>query len=179
MVDPVTSRLWGYRLLFVVLVMLLVIGRMLPVGQDPGSLPGPDVILALTFAWVMRRPAYVPAPLIVALFVPVDLLLQQPPGLGALTTLLGAEFLRSRRGPSRDLPFLAEWAMVAAVLLGVAGTTQAILVILVTEAPPLGLQLVRALFTAAAYPLVVAFSAYLLNIRRPSPGEVDALGDRL
>jgi len=40
--------------------------RILPLSTEPGSVPGPDVVLCLTFAWVLRRPEYVPALLIAA-----------------------------------------------------------------------------------------------------------------
>jgi len=45
--------------------------------------------------------------------------------------------------------------------------------------PPLGLDLVRALFTAALYPLAVLATHYVFGVRKATPGEVDALGARL
>lgn len=179
MIDPVAGRTWAYRALFVALIALIVFVRLLPFGHGAGQLPGPDLALALTCAWVLRRPSYVPAALVVAVFLPLDFLLQQPPGLGALAALAGTEVLRARIGFSREMPFPVEWAMVAATLLGMAAMVQLAQAALLLERPPLGLALLRALFTAAVYPPVVLFSAYALGIRKATPGEVDALGDRL
>jgi rod shape-determining protein MreD len=175
-VDPVAARLWGYRALFAALVVALALGRLMPIDVGPGGLPGPDLILALTFAWVMRRPAYVPAWLIVALFLPLDLVLMAPPGLGALAVLLATELLRRRQAQTRALPFPMEWALVAAILLAMVAGMQAVLGLAMAPRPPLGLDLLRALFTAAIYPVVAAASLHLFNVRRPSPGEVEARG---
>lgn len=179
MVDPIAGRTWAYRGLFVAIVVAITFARMLPVDQTSGALPGPDILMALTCAWVLRRPAYVPAPLIVAVFLFADLMVQQPPGLGALTLLVGTEVLRARHGLMRELPFPAEWALVLAAVVGMQAFGHVLLVLLVTDRPPLGLQLVRGLFTAAIYPLAVLVTAHVLGIRKPTPGEVDALGARL
>lgn len=179
MVDPVTLQTWAHRALFAGLIGVLAVARLMPLDAGRVGLPGPDLMLALTFAWVLRRPSYVPPWLIVALFLPLDLLFQRPPGLGALVVLLGAEFLRGREGFSRGVPFPFEWAMVTFVLLAMAGVTQIVLGLFLVPRPPLGLELLRALFTGAVYPLAVLASHYVFGVRRVSPGEVDALGARL
>ena len=178
MIDPVGARLWGYRALFLLLVGGLAVLRLLPLGPGPSGLPGPEPTVALAFAWVIRQPAYVPAWLIVAVFLPLDLLLHRPPGLGALTVLLGALALR-RRTAAGVPPFPVEWALVAAVLLSVTALRQVVLALTAAPAPPIGLDLMQALFTAAVYPLVVAVSAWMLGVRRSRPGAVDARGARL
>ncbi|MEM0937732.1 MAG: rod shape-determining protein MreD [Pseudomonadota bacterium] len=179
MVDPITARVWTYRALFAGLVLALALGRLLPDAGFLGGLPGPDLILAFTVAWVLRRPAYAPAWLIVAVFLPLDFLLHQAPGIGALAILLLTEFLRARQELSRSLPFSLEWALVAAVLLAMVAGTQLLMGLFLVPRPPLGLDLVRALFTAAIYPLGVVVTQYVFKVRKASPGEVDALGARL
>ncbi len=179
MVDPITARTWGYRLLFSTLILLLAFFQMLPLGGQAGRLPGADLTIALTFAWVLRRPSYVPVPLLAALFLFLDLLLQRPPGLGAALMIGGAEMLRSRRDMSRAMPFPFEWALVTAVMVGMVALNQVALGLLVAERPPLGLALLRSLFTAAAYPLVVLLSHYGFGVRAAAPNEADALGRRL
>lgn len=179
MVDPITARTWGHRALYVALILLIAFFQLLPLGGAAGGLPGPDLTVALTFAWVLRRPAYVPMPLIAALFLFLDLLLQRPPGLGAALMVGAAEFLRSRRGMSRALPFPIEWATVTAVILAVEGGNQIALGIVAADRPPLGSALLRSLFTAAAYPLAVLLSHYAFGVRAAAPNEADALGRRL
>jgi rod shape-determining protein MreD len=55
---------------------------------------------------------------------------------------------------------------------------RAILAILAVAQAPLGLTLIQALLTIAAYPLVVIFSQSLLGVRKLSPAEAEALGSR-
>lgn len=179
MVDPITTRTWGYRLLFVAVILLIAFLQMLPLGPGGGKLPGPDLALAVTFAWVLRRPSYVPILLVAALFMFLDLLLQQPPGLGTALAVIGTEVLRSRRGVSRDLPFPVEWVLVTGVMVGLVGLNQIALTVAMSDRPPLGLALLRALFTAGVYPLVVALSHYGLRVAAADPNEADALGSRL
>ncbi len=179
MVDPVTGRTWAYRALFALLMLALAFSQLLPLGMGAGRLPGPDLTLALTFAWVLRRPGYVPAWLVLVIFLFFDLLLQRPPGLGAALMLLGTEVLRSRRDMSRALPFTVEWLLVTLVLLAVAGLNQFALTLALVDRPPLGLALLRALFTAAAYPIVVLVSHYAFGVTSADPAEADALGNRL
>ncbi|WP_068115516.1 hypothetical protein [Tropicimonas marinistellae] len=179
MVDPATTRAWAYRLVFTALVLFLAFLQLLPLGPASGQLPGPDLTLALTFAWVVRRPSYVPVWLLALLFLFLDLLLQRPPGLGAALVVIGSEILRSRNGTSRKIPFTVEWMLVGVVLLALVGLNQIALTIVVTDRPPLGLALLRALFTAGVYPLVVALSHYGLGVTSADPNETDALGNRL
>lgn len=180
MVDPIAGRILAYRALFAALVVCITFGRLLPISPaSSGALPGPDILVALTCAWVLRRPSYVPAVFLVVLFLFVDLMSQMPPGLGALTILVGTEFLRARFWLLRELPFPAEWAFVAATIVAMAALEHVLLAFLIADRPPLGLQLVRGLFTAAIYPLVVVVTAHVFGIRKPSPGELDALGARL
>ena len=72
-----------------------------------------------------------------------------------------------------------EWALVTAVLLAMVAGQQLMMALFFVDRPPLGLDLVRALFTALIYPLAVAATVYLCKVRKASPGEVDALGARL
>lgn len=179
MVDPVAARTWAHRGLLALLVAAIALVRLIPFDPGPGGLPGPDLILALVFAWLLRRPAYVPAWLVVALFLTLDLLLQHPPGLGALLALLATEFLRGRGETIRTAPFPVEWALVAGTILAMAAAQHAAMALVFLPRPPLGLELVRALFTAAIYPLAVLVTHFVFGVRKASPDEVDALGSRL
>ncbi len=179
MIDPITARTWAYRCLYVVLFCLLAFIQILPVHTHAGRLPGPDLMTALTFAWVLRRPSYVPVLLITAMFLTWDLIAEAPPGIGAATMVLASEFLRSRRQMSRTFPFTVEWALVSVVLIGMAVLYQMAMMLTLLHHPPVGLALTRAVFTSAAYPLVVLVSHYLLRVRAADPAEADALGRRL
>lgn len=176
MADPVISRPFGYWSLFAGLALVWLFLRILPLNTLPAALPGPDLMLCLTFAWVLRRPAYMPALLVAAVFLIEDLMLWRPPGLWALLVVLGTEFLRSRQALLRELTFPAEWAMVAAVALALLVINRTVLFLLLVPQPGLGPALLQMILTLAAYPLVVIVSHVILKVRKPATGEVDALG---
>ncbi len=179
MAEALTSRRWAYRTLYV-LVSIVVIGiGLLPLGDGTAGLPGPDLVIVIAFAWVLRRPEYVP-PLLLALVVLLaDAFALRPLGLWAGLVVVGAEFLRSRETLLRDLPFAAEWALVTIVLVALTLGYWAIQTVFLVIQPSLGQLLLRALASALVYPFVVAMSALVFGLRRVAPGEVDALGHKL
>ncbi|OOY27404.1 hypothetical protein BMI90_12375 [Thioclava sp. L04-15] len=179
MIDPLTRRRLGYRTLFIGIGIVLIFVRLLPLSHTPGALPGPDLMLALTLAWVLRRPEYVPALLIVVVFLLEDILFWRPIGLWTLIVLGATEFLRARENALRDLPFALEWALVAVLLVVMMSLKRFMLMIVMVEQPALGLELFRMLMTLAAYPVVVVVSRIAFGLRRAAPGEVDAFGHRL
>ncbi len=170
--------LW-FAALFLALAGLSLFIRMLPLGARGWTFPGPDLLLCLTLAWVVRRPDYLPAPVIGAVFFLEDLLLMRPPGLWALMVLLGTEFLRRRTGTLRGLNFWFEYATVGGTLLAMLLLNRLILAIVMVPQPPFSLSFGQFLGTVLAYPAVVAVSHFVLRVRKPSTGEVDALGQKL
>lgn len=179
MVDPVTTARIGYRSLYFGLAVVLLFLGLLPVSTRPVQWPGPDWLVALTVAWVLRRPDYVPALGIVAVFLVQDMLTMRAPGLWALIVLVGTEFLRSRMPLTRDLPFAIEWGMVAIVLAAMTIAQRLVLAALMVPQAGLGPSLIQLLATIACYPVVVFASHWALGLRKVAPGEVDALGHRV
>lgn len=171
MVDPVLARRWSFRLGFVALAGLLLLLRLLPLDIAPGGWPGPDLLLALTFAWVLRRPDFVPAALIAMVFLLDDMLSQRPPGLWAALVLLGSEFLRGRIALLRGQPFLAEWAMVAGVALVMVLAGRLVLALAMVPQAALGPEIMRLLLTVLVYPPVAGLSRLVFDrgpeARRP------------
>ncbi len=179
MAEALTSRRWAYRTLFV-LVSIVVIGvGLLPLGDGTAGLPGPDLVVVIAFAWILRRPDYVPPLLLALVILLADAFALRPLGLWAGLIVIGAEFLRSRVALLRDLPFAAEWALVTIVLVAVTVAYWTIQTMFLVVQPGLGQLLLRALASAFVYPFVVAGSALIFGLRRVAPGEVDALGHRL
>ncbi|PFG64394.1 rod shape-determining protein MreD [Thioclava sp. ES.031] len=179
MIDPITRRRLSYRTLFVVIGLVLIFVRLMPVNHSPGGLPGPDLTLALTLAWVLRRPEYAPALLIVLVFLLEDIMFWRPIGLWALIVLGATEFLRRREQSLRDLPFALEWALVAGLLIAMVAVKRIVLLVTMVDQPSLGLELFQMLVTLAAYPVVVLVSRVAFGLRRAAPGEVDAYGHRM
>lgn len=176
MIDPRSARIWAYRALFVLVALAIVLLRLLPLDTVAGRGPGPDLMLCLAFAWLVRRPAYLPALLIAAVFLLADLLLQRPPGLHALMVLLGAEFLRGHVATIRDRLFGHEWLLVGGTIL-VAALAERLLLLMLAAAPDLGAAAQRTALTIVAYPAVVLFSNLVFRVTKVSAGVADSAGE--
>ena len=179
MADPLPAGAWPYRTLFLGLAALSLFARLLPLGNSTALWPGPDLLLCLTLAWILRRPDFVPALLIVAVFLVEDMLILRPPGLWTAIVLIGAEFLRGREPLTRELPFPLEWAMVAAVILLMMGANRLVLAITVSPQPGFAAAFLQSVLTILTYPVIVGFSRALFGLRKSATGEVDARGRRL
>lgn len=169
---------WAMRILFGVLCLLLIFAHLLPLQTLPRGWAGPDVMLALTFAWVLRRPDFVPPLLIAGVFLLADLLFQRPPGLWAALVLLGSQTLRAREPGLRDLTFAVEWVSVATTLVAMTLGYRIILALLMVDQAPLGLSLMQLVATLVVYPLVALVSHGIFGVRKIAPGDIDALESR-
>lgn len=176
MIDPRLARIWLYRALFLVLAGGLMFVRLLPITVLPSGWPGPDVLTLLAFAWVLRRPDFLPPLLLALVFLAADLMFLRPPGLWAACVLVGAEFLRSRQQGSSEMPFLYEWAMVAGVLLAMTLAYQGVLALAMVETPRIGLVGIALGQTILVYPAVAAICRFGLGVRQILPGTVEHLG---
>ncbi|HEY0213775.1 MAG TPA: rod shape-determining protein MreD [Paenirhodobacter sp.] len=179
MVDPRTTRRVAYWALFLALTVTTTFLRLLPINPMAHGIPGPDLMLAFTFVWLMRRPDYLPAWLIIAVFLLGDMIFWRPVGLWALIVLLGTEFLRGRVPLSRALPLAAEMVMVGSVMLAMLLMNRLVLALALVDQPPLGLELLRLMMTLLAYPFVAVFSRLAFGLHRPVPGEAAGYGRRL
>lgn len=179
MAEPHKRVLWAHRGLYVALAGFLMFLRLLPIDTEPVHWPGPDLLLGFTFAWVLRRPEYVPVLLIAAVILLEDFLVMRPPGLWTVIVVLGAEFLRGRVVFLREVGFLTEWLMVSIVMLCCFLAYRMAFAVTFLPLPDFGFAFARVLGSILAYPLVVAISALFLGLRKAVPGEVDSLGRRL
>lgn len=179
MADGSGSGDWAYRSGFAAIAALSLFARILPLSTLPAGWPGPDLLVCLAFAWILRRPTYVPALLIASVVFIEDLVLLRPPGLWAFIVLIGSEFLRRREPLSRQLPFPLEWAMVAVVLVLMMATNRLIMAIVASPQPDFGFAFIQTILTIALYPAIVVLSHLAFGVRKSATGEVDKLGRRL
>ncbi|NJM83094.1 MAG: rod shape-determining protein MreD [Tabrizicola sp.] len=179
MVEFWRSSHWLYRGLFVVLALVLLFLRLLPLGHSAGALPGPDLLLCLIMAWIVRRPDYLPLPLIVLVVLTEDLILMRPPGLWTALVVLATEFLRSRVALTRELNFTVEWLLVSGLMIGMLLAYRVIFVLAFLPQPPFGFAVVQVLWSIVLYPVIVGLSRLVLDLRKPATGEIDSFGRRL
>jgi len=161
--------------LYLLASLALIVAALLPLSPGRIGWPGPDLLILLTFAWVLRRPEQVPVLVIAVVMLAADILLFRPVGLGAAIAVVATEAARRRQQRWRDQGFLVEWLRVAIlmVLMVLAGRViQTLFLIPPTLAPlpPLGLDILRLITSVGAYPFVVA-TLGLLGLRRAAPGK--------
>jgi rod shape-determining protein MreD len=179
MAENSPARLWSMRAVYVGLALGIAFMHLLPMQTLPRRLAGPDLLTALTFAWALRRPAYVPALLIALVMLAADFLFQRPPGLWALLVLLATEWLKNRARHVRENTFLAEWLTAAGVLLFITLLYRLVLGVLIVLPGMFSLALMQYGMTVLAYPLVAAASFLVFGVRRSTPGEYDHTGRTL
>lgn len=175
MAERSATFLWSMRTLYLALCGLVMFLHLLPLEPVTRFWAAPDLMIALTFAWTLRRPDYVPIMCVAGIFLLADFLLHRPPGLWAALVLIGSQTLRAKAPDLRDLTFPMEWLSVATTLLAITIGYRVILSILAIDAPPLTLSLVQMLTTLVAYPLVVLASQTIFRVRKIAPGELDAM----
>ena len=192
-------HVWTYRLIFVLLSLAIISLRLLPLEQsslptaqpnvlgDEGtalrtfisnlfaSLPGPDILVLLTFAWVVRQPTLVPFGLMAAVFLLADFLFLRPPGLWTLLMVLASESVRRKRLTMTELPFLVEWGGVALAIMSMVLLNRLFLWMLLVDLDSLGLTLAHAIVTILTYPFVVGISKFVFGLRKLGPTELEAL----
>ncbi|MBP1805799.1 rod shape-determining protein MreD [Rubellimicrobium aerolatum] len=170
---------WPGRVTYLVLAFVLIAAPLLPLNTVPRPYATPDILLAVTGAWAARRPDTLPVLVVLGVFLLADFLFQRPPGLYAALVLLMTEGLRRRSLRLRKGSFLGEWLAVGTGIAAVGLANRAVLAVVMTPQPPLGLTLIQVILTVALYPAIAGVAHVALGLRRPAQGEVDALGHRL
>lgn len=176
MVDPVSLHLWSWRLLYPLICAVIVFAQLIPLQTTPMDIPPPDLLIALTCAWVVRRPDQVPVVSVALVFFLTDILLQRPPGLGVALMIVATEFLRSRSPFMREFPFLLEWGVVTVVIITLALGVRLPMQMLMLSPPPFDLSAREVLVTTLAYPACAAFCHFVLKVRYLHPGDRESSG---
>ena len=179
MAEGSTPRVWGMRLLYVALALILIFGKLIPLDFRPQVWAGPDLLVALTFAWALRRPEFVPALSVGLIVLLADLLFLRPPGLWAALMVIGTQALKNRARNLRDQPFMMEWPAVAGIFLAISLGNRLVLAVLMVPQAPLGLTVIHVVMTLICYPVVVMISQWVFGVRKAAPGDLDTLGQRI
>lgn len=177
MIDPARTTVWIHRAGFVLIALLLLFFKLLPLGSAAGDWPGPDLLLCVIFAWVMRRPDFLPMTLVMAVVLLDDFMLMRPPGLWAGLVVLAAEFLRGRGALMRELSFWGEWLLVAIMMVGLLVAYRTAFAITFVPQPGFGFAMIQVLWSILCYPLVVALSRLVFDLQGQA-SDVDAYGKR-
>lgn len=176
MVDPVALHLWSWRLLYPLICAVIVFAQLIPLQTTPMHIPPPDLLVALTCAWVVRRPDQIPVISVAVVFFLADILLQRPPGLGVALMIVATEFLRSRSPFMREFPFLLEWGVVLVVIMALAIGMRLPMQIMMLPPPPFDLAAREVVATAFVYPICALICHFILKVRYLHPGDRESSG---
>ncbi|WP_299791370.1 rod shape-determining protein MreD [uncultured Marivita sp.] len=177
--DSGLLQIWGMRLMFVLVALLILFFHLLPLNPAPSQWASPDILVAVVFAWAVRRPEYVPILLLAGVMLLADMLQQRPPGLWSVLVVCAAEWLKSRERRQRETTFVLEWLTFAGTLIVITILYRAVMMVLILSPGALTLSFIQVVMTIAAYPAVVGVSYFLFGIRRAAPGDMDRLGRTL
>ena len=177
--DNASLRMWTMRTVYVGLALFVMFFSLLPLQTLPRGWAGPDLMLAMTFAWVLRRPEYVPILLVTGVMLLADMMLQRPPGLWSVLVVCATEWLKSRERRQRETTFFLEWLTFAGTLIVITILYRAVMMVLILAPGALMLSFVQVMMTIAIYPAVVGVSYFIFGVRRSAPGDMDRLGRTL
>lgn len=173
-----SARVWLGRGLYLGLAVALMFFRLMPLDTMPRSFALPDLLLVVTLMLALRRPHYLPAPLVALVFFASDLIFQKPPGLNAVLVLVAVEWLRQRENDLRSASLLAEWLHAGGAILAIAIATRVIMAVLMIPQAPLALTASEVALSFLAYPLLALMAEHLFGLGRQGAGEA-VLGNRL
>jgi rod shape-determining protein MreD len=159
-------RTWAMRTAFFGLCLLIIFFHLLPLDTMPRRWAPPDLLIAFSLAWTLRRPDYAPVLTIALVILLADLLFHRPPGLLPIFVVLGAHFLRNRLAGPGESGFAAEWVAVAFVVIGITVGYRVSLAIFAVDQAPLALSLFQMFLTILVYPLVVLITEWVMGVRR-------------
>jgi rod shape-determining protein MreD len=179
MLTTMRNSVWIYRLGFVAVAIILLFFKLLPLGSVAGDWPGPDLMLCLMLAWVTQRPDHLPTGLIALVVLAEDMILMRPPGLWTALVVLGTEFLRARSALTRELGFAAEWLLISGLMVAMLLAYRLIFAMSFLTQPGFGFAFAQTVGSILMYPVFVWLLRVVFQLRKPSTGEVDAMGRRL
>jgi rod shape-determining protein MreD len=179
MAERADTRVWVNRGVFGLLAFVIVVAQLVPFDMQPPSWAPPDLLLAITMVWVVRKPHYLPVAMIAALFLMTDLLFQRPPGLWAALVVILTEVVRRRNREFRSMPLLVEWGTITIGIITITLLNRLVIAIVMVPQAPLGLTLIQTVTTILIYPLVVFVAHVVFGVTRAAPGQVGNRGQRI
>ena len=179
MVERTDTKTWGHRAAFVLLAFVIVVAALVPLDLRPQAWAGPDVLLAVTLAWVARKPSYLPVAVVAALFLMADILYMRPPGLRPALVVILTEVIRRQNHEFRNMPLLVEWSTIAGGIVIITILNSLVLFLVMLPPAPAIMTLTQLITTILVYPLVLLVAHFVFGVTRTAPGETGSKGHLL
>lgn len=179
MAEKADRKTWVNRGVFVALAFVFIVIDLVPRDMRPPVWAAPDLLLAVTLAWVARKPSYLPVLVVAAFFLMTDFLFMRPPGLWAALVVILTEVIRGQNRDFRNMPFLVEWGTISVGIIAITLANRLVLAVVMLPQAPLGLTLTQMFATIAVYPVVLVVAHFVFGVTRTAPGETGSRGHLL
>ena len=174
MIDRRAATLLLKRMLYIGIGLIIIFYQLLPLKTTPPTWVGPDLLMAITIVYAIRRPAYIPIGSVALLFLFSDFSLHRPQGMMSLFMVIGCEWLKRRSQHLRVATFGVEWLTIALVIIMQAMGSHFLLTLTMAPPPPVGLSAMQAMGTILLYPVLTGLAHHLLGIHK-SPTDDDSI----
>ncbi len=164
-------RVWRHQFVYGFICGVLILSQLIAFDFFKGQGHSGDVMLALTFALVIRKPSYTPIWLVACAFFFADIMLSRPLGLWTLLVVLAVNLVRSNLGVFRDMNVAAEWANIAGIICVMVILEQAVLSVVGDHRILLGALVWHVGASIFAYGVVVFLLTYIFNIGKPASND--------
>lgn len=162
-----TPQIWAYRGLYLALGIFMVALPLLPLQFNPTQWPMPDMLFALTVAWVVRQPRSAPFLLVAALALLADAVLTRPLGLWAFLFLITVETLRPIHKTIQERGVIFELLVACAALVIMVFAQNILLWISFSKTMDLTVSAKFVLRTLLFYSFMIIFLHYIIRVRKP------------
>ena len=162
-----SEGIWIYRIIFTVFAIFLILANLIPLQTTPQSWPWPNILLLLIFCWSLREPNFVPVPLVIAILLLQDFLLNRPPGLFSGISVIILIWIKAITASSDDKSFLAEWVRVSLAFAAISLLYHFVLLISFVNTTELRISLIQTILNISTYPFIVLVSHYIFRVKRP------------
>ena len=151
--NELPFRLLKLRCTFLLIAMFLIILPTLPIRTDFNYIFIPDLLLVMTFTWVMQRPDVIGPITITIVFLFADFILQRPPGLWTVIVLFAVIFLGTRSAKFQETFFVYAWATVSVIIVFCYISQYIVMRLTFLPAYDLKLLIITGLTTIVLYPV--------------------------
>ncbi len=179
MIERTNSKTWVNRGVFILLAFTFVVFDLVPRDMRPVTWAAPDLLLAVTLAWVARKPSYLPVIVVAVFFLMTDFLFMRPPGLWAALVVVLTEVIRRQHQDFRNMPALVEWATVAIGIIAITAINRIVIAVVMLPQAPFGLTFTQMIATILVYPVVVVIAHFMFGVTRTARGQTGSRGHLL
>ena len=162
------NALWGQRIFYLLISLLLIVWLIAPQNSLSQGLPTPEFLLCLTLAIIFRRPDVLPTILIAIVFLFCDFLFNRPIGLWTVIVIIISEFAKTQYWRYKDSNFITTWFFISFLISSGIFSYMIILNVLLVPQSNFWQYIIWALITMLTYPVIFCLSFLIVGFDKQS-----------